>query len=360
MKKTDRRADPRAQIAEYAAQRHDAYSKYKDVLEARGTALSRVDNDLGPSSQSYKSQKEKSKNAATQLDRIHAVVLRPVIRLRLHWTVSVLFTLGLACLEAPSNKYVFDMVFRSSGIVSFAVSAAATAFLLLFAHFSGRAFRQIKSDYTGKFVVSNFFVSFGCVALAAIVISALTIGRAAFNAETSSIADILTGVGSTVAGKGLHGALLAALQDASAAILATFNVAGFASAAVISFMTHDPDRHYDESSREAARESRRLDRVHAKYLQRRGETIDKYSRGLAGYASNFNSANAAIVGLKTSLNIPLDDFDRSVVTDLDQLAEESEAAEGESESVVHVEPVVEPPVASVHSLGRKSGQKPLQ
>lgn len=66
--------------------------------------------------------------------------------------------------------------------------------------------------------------------------------------------------------------------------------------------------------------------VHGAYLEARARIVKRFAPDLVGFAANYNSANSRIIELKTRLGQPLDDDDRFVLTDLDQMSEDAERA----------------------------------
>jgi hypothetical protein len=314
-------------LPETLAKRYTARASYKDVLDQRGNALMTINEKFGPASTSYRALAAKVRKDEEQVERIKTAVRRPIARWHVRTVVMVLIALGLALLEAPANKFLFDVALQSSGFVSYCVSAGVTAFLLAMAHFAGRGLRQIWSDYRRKVIWSNLFVFLFCTGLAATITGVLTVARAAFASQGGSIADLLSGVGTSLQSLGPIGAFVAALGDTSALVLASINLGGIAVTMMVAFFSHDSDRDFDHVQTSYERNEKALSKIDQAYLREREKTISHYAPDLIGFAANYNTANARVVELKARQQLPLDDDDRFVLTDLDQMSEVAEQIE---------------------------------
>jgi hypothetical protein len=357
--------DPRDALAHNTAQRYKAYSDYKGVLDERGNALIEVNEKSGPRSKAYNALEEKVKREDSQLVKIKSAVRRPLSRWQVRTWVIVLVGFGLALLEAPANKFLFDVALQSSGVVSYAVSAGVTAFLLFLAHFAGRSIRQIWSDFRHRVIVSSVLVFVLCIGAAAVIIGVLTVARAAFASQGGTIGDLMSGIQDHITSYGPLGALFAALSDTSALVLACINLGGFVTAFVIAFFSHDSDRDFDHAQSAVDHLEKQMNKVHTAYLRDRSAVIKKYTPDLVGFAGTYTDANGKIVQLKTRMSIPLDEDDRFVLTDLDQLAEDADrryAADAYGPEVptpspggasIRVEPVV-----SLKEHRRSTGTEP--
>lgn len=319
-------ATPQDQLAHAVARRFEATAGYKNVLDERGNAMLATNERHGPHSKTYEAIEERLKKADLQYERIKMALRRPISRWQVRGAVMALVTGGLALLEAPANKFLFDVALQSSGFVSYCVSAGITAFLLALAHFAGRSIRQVWSDVRQRVIWSNIVVFLICIGFASGIIGVLTVARAAFAAETGSIDALLSGIQGHVESLGPWGALVSALSDMSALVLACINLGGFVTTFVIAFKSHDSDRDYDDAFHAVEVEEKALARVHGEYLKERAATIKRFAPDLVGFAANYNSANSRVIERKTRLGLPLDDDDRFVLTDLDQMSEDAERA----------------------------------
>ena len=114
------------------------------------------------------------------------------------------------------------------------------------------------------------------------------------------------------------------MSDTSALVLACINLGGFVTAFVIAFFSHDSDRDFDHAQNAVDHLEKQMNKVHSAYLRDRSAVIKKFTPDLVGFAGSYTDANGKIVQLKTRMGIPLDDDDRFVLTDLDQLAEDAD------------------------------------
>jgi hypothetical protein len=297
-------------------------------------------------------------------------VRRPISRIGIPLSAIIGVGVLLALLEAPANKFLFDAALQSSGFVSYSVSVGLTAFLLLLAHFAGRSVRQVWMDYRHKVVWSNVLIFLATICIATTIIGILTVARAAFGAEVSSIDALVNGIQTNVTSRGPFGALLAALGDMSALVLATINLGGFFVALFIAFFTHDSDRDYDQAQSALDRAEKRLRTIHAVYLKQRARIVKGVAPDLIGFAANYNDANRRVIELKTRLGMPLEDDDRLVLTDLDQMSEDADRADEPVPLPTppdaprppggnpHGTQRLEPTIASVVGLRRQTGTEP--
>lgn len=126
-------------------------------------------------------------------------------------------------------------------------------------------------------------------------------------------------------------------------MLACINIGGIVTTFMLAFFSHDPDRDFDHVHRAVAVGEKKLGKIHAAYLKERSRIIADHSPHLIGYSANYNSANSRVIELKTLLGRQLDDDDRFVLTELDQMAEDADAADAiatrgvrpEADSTVH-------------------------
>ncbi len=325
---TDVRAkDPLADLAENTARRSSARAGYMAVLDQRGNDMLSVNEKSGPRSHQYLTIEARLREDEAQHERIKTALRRPISMMHLRPQLLLVIGVVLALLEAPANKFLFDVALQSSGFVSYAASFGTTAFLLILAHFAGSGLRQSWSEMRRRVVVWNLFIFLLGTSVALVIISVLTVARAAFASESGTIGDLLGNVSGHIENLGPLGALVHALSDPSALVLACINLGGIVTAFMLAFFSHDPDRDFDHAHRAVAAGEKRLARIHAAYVRQRARIIATHAPHLVGYSANYNTANARVIELKTLLNRPLDDDDRFVLTDLDQMAEEADAAD---------------------------------
>lgn len=342
-KNDERSSDPLSSLAESTASRFAAKASYQDVLDQRGNALMAVNEKSGERSKAYMAVEQHLDKNEKELERIKISLRRPISMLPVRPVVLVIIGLGLALLEAPANKFLFDVALQSSGLASYGASAVTTAFLLIFAHFAGVSIRQVWSEYRKKLIFGNIPLFLVCVGIALTIISILTVARAAFANETGSIGDLLSTVGGGLGNLGFLGALTDALADKSALVLACINIGGVVTTMVLAFFSHDSDRDFDHAHRATLADERELAKIHGKYLEAKAKIVGEFAPDLVGYAANYNSANGHVIELKTRLGRPLDDDDRFVLTDLDQMSEDAERKNHPAGS----SPPPRPPLAGV-------------
>ena len=351
--------DPQSALAQSVARRFEATAGYKNVLDERGNALLSVNEKDGPQSKAYSGLETKLKKDEQQLERIKMAVRRPISRWAVRTFILILVAIALAAFEAPANKFLFDMALQSTGLASYAASAAVTAFLLLLAHFAGRSIRQIWSDYRRKIIWSNIIIFLVCMGIATAIVGVLTVARHAFASEGTSIDDLMSGIQGGLVSVGPLGLLGAALGDMSALVLACINIGGIAATFMLAFFSHDSDRDFDHAQDSVEHHEKAMAKVHGAYLEQRSRIIKRFAPDLVGFAANYNSANSRIIELKTRLGRPLDDDDRFVLTDLDQMSEDAEAAD-QPETPPPDQPApsvakIDPTIASMRDFRRPTG-----
>jgi hypothetical protein len=323
----ERPSDLQAALGQSLARRQEAMNAYKTVLDERGNQMFSVSERRGPNSKAYVDLEHRLSGHRQQLERIASSVKRPISRWGVRSVVLAIVGVGLALLEAPANKFLFDVALQSTGIVSYAVSAGVTAFLLFLAHFAGRSARQAWSDHRKTVIWSFVVILVLCIVVGLFIVAVLTVARHASSAQVSSIGDLLSDVQGRVQDLGPLGALGAALSDTSALLLACINLGGMVTTFVLAFFSHDSDRDYDHAQNLVDHDEKQMQKIHEAYLNERRKIVAKYAPDLVGYAANYNAANGRIIELKTRLRDPLDDADRFVLTDLDQMSENAEKAE---------------------------------
>lgn len=355
--------NPRDALANAVAERSQARKAYMAVLDERGNALMAVNEKSGTRSKAYVALEGKLKAARHDVIKIKTSVKRPIARWHVRPLVTAIVALGLALLEAPANKFLFDVALQSSGFVSYCVSFGVTIFLLIFAHIAGRSIRQVWSDYRSKVIWSNVLIFLVCIGVALFIVGVLTVARAAFARVGGTIGDLLSGVAGNVTELGPIGALFAALGDTSALVLACINLGGMAVAFIIAFFSHDSDRDFDHAQNAVDRFEAQMEKMHDTYLRNRAAIVKQYAPDLVGLSGTYNNADGQVIQLKTRLQIPLDDDDRFVLTDLDQMSEDAERAaslDPDADPVPDTPPSApdarsDPSVASMSDYRRSTG-----
>ena len=327
---SNRARDDREELAKRTAERGSAVAAYKDILNRRENELLALSEETGPLSETFKDAKNELQRAEGQHTQIHSAIrYRPLNKLHIRFRFFAAFALALALLEAPVNKYLFDVALQGSNIVSYSISIAVACFLLALAHLAGKCLRQIWSEHRKKLIWSNLLIFLASSAVVITVICILTVGRAstAADAALGGFNDIFSAVTSTIGAMGIWGTLSTAFSNIPALILATVNLGGVFVALLLAFFSHDPDKDFDLAANALERARDSVKRLQATYLKKRKKIIRSYEPDLAGISGRHGSANGHVTELKTRLGIPLDDEDRQVIDELDRLAEDSEHAE---------------------------------
>ena len=248
---------------------------------------------------------------------------RPVNRLALPPGAFFALAVGLALVETPVNKFLFDVALQNSNLASYLVSFVVAVFLLISAHIAGKLVRQVWGEFEKKLYVANIVIACVIMVVLAFALTILTVGRAEFSAVsvTTGLDGLFSSVGEKVTAGGLFGVVVNALGDTAALVLVTVNVTSILVAFLLGYFAHDPDRNFDkafERYRGAQRAVERQDRTY----KAKSDCARKQARlELEDINGKYTAANAAIVTQKTARRLPLDDADKFALPDLDRLLE---------------------------------------
>lgn len=320
---------PEDLLARWEGERGSARELFESLLNERENELLSAASRTGPNSKAYQNAQRGLHDADTMLTGIQRVVFRPLNKYHIRWYVFAAFALALALLEAPVNKFLFDVALQSIGIFSFLASTILALCLLILAHLAGKSIRQVWSEFGRRIVWSSLLVFLLIVAVLFLVVGILTIGRALSSAAAiASFQDMFAAVRSNVVEQGFWGAVRASFSDVSALILATVNIGGIFAALMLAYFTHDPDKDYDAAYDTVERYRGRLDRLETRFADAKDAIIQKYAIKLTVAGARFNQANKHVVELKHRLKRSLNDPNDTLIIDkLDTLAEESEHAD---------------------------------
>jgi hypothetical protein len=319
-------ADPKEALAKFEAQRSGAKQGYHDILNQRGNRLFTLDEKSGPQSRTYRDVEHELSQHRAEFERIKTAVRRPLNKWHVRGWLIVLVGVVLALLEAPVNKFLFDVALQSSSFASYTISIMFASVLLILAHVCGRSLRQIWSDYRKRVVWSSLLIFLLTLLVLTTLVSILTVARASFAANTGSIQDLLQGVKTTVGSIGLWRILVGAFSEMSALVLATINIGGIFMTMMLAFFTHDPDKDFDQVARSVESEKKKLDKIHTAYIEAKTAIIKDLAPDLAGFGANFKTANMGVIEYKRRLGYPLDAHDHEVIDELDQMSEDAERA----------------------------------
>jgi hypothetical protein len=325
----DPAAAARRELGHWENQRSQSHHEYIGVINQRGNEISALKDSVGARSQRAKEADRLLLDAEKQIIGIRATVNRPINRHEWATLWVVLFAVALALLEAPANKYLFDVALSSSGIVSILVSVFVAFIVLILAHYAGRCLRQVWSEYRHR-VVWSYLFTFGLLMAAFfVIVSIITIARAktSVDASLSGFRDILSAVSSDVGEIGFWRSLTAAFGDISALVLAIVNVGGIVVTMVISYFNYDPDKDYDAAKNELDRRRAEVGRLQRRFSEQQTVIIKKFAPDLAGPSSNHKIANGHVIELKRQLAIPLEPIDLEAIDLEDTMAEDADQRE---------------------------------
>lgn len=116
---------------------------YQKVLAARDDEIDCLKRSIGPASERWKGLIDRRDRARSEFESIAGQVGRPVNRMGLPPAAFISLAVGLALVETPVNKFLFDVALQSGNGASYAVSFAVAVFLLMGAHMAGKAVRQV-------------------------------------------------------------------------------------------------------------------------------------------------------------------------------------------------------------------------
>lgn len=324
----DDNVSPQDALAEWEGRRYGAHSEYLKIINLRENELLDASGKVGPRSSSFVNAKHDLQKAEMQRDGIQGVLRRPLNKYHVRGGYFAAFAVALALLEAPVNKFLFDVAMQSLGIFSFLASVVLALCLLILAHLAGKSIRQVWSEYRRRVVWSSLAVFLLILTVLTGIVGILTVGRALTSASTlASFQDMFSAVQNTVASRGFWGALADAFSDISALILATVNIGGIFASMMLAFFTHDPDKDFDAAAGEVDHLRAHLDKLDAQYSKAKAAVIRRHAPDLTVFSTSFKNANMHVIEAKKKLGLSLDDEDRLMIDKLDTLAEDSELGE---------------------------------
>ena len=293
---------------------------YQKVLASRDDKIDRLRHGIGPGSERWKSLIDRRDRASAEYEAIAGQIGRPVNRQSLPPMAFYTLAVGLALVEMPVNKFLFDVALQSSNIASYAVSFAVAVFLLISAHLAGKLVRQVWSEYKKRLYVSNIIVATVILAVLLAVLVILTIGRAEFSAAAlnTGLDGLFSSVGDKMsASGGFFRAIAKALGDTSAMVLVTVNVTSILVAFLFGYLAHDPDKHFDKAFEKHRNAQWAIERQDRNYKAKSAQARERARLELNDINGKYTNANAAIVTQKTARRMPLDADDKLALPDLD-------------------------------------------
>lgn len=294
---------------------------YEAELQKRDESLHALTATLGPESRSWQLAEEEKSGTQGEYEAIGGQLGRPIQALAGGSIVFWAFATVLAAIEAPVNVFVFDVALQTPSEVSYLVSFAFAMIMLIGAHISGRLTRQMWSQHERRLHISNIVLAVICMTLLLALIALLTIGRAQFTAGAvaAEAADIFSAVKEQVLQSGLFAALALAVKDTAALILGALNVSSILATFLLGFLSHDPDKNFDNAYLRFERAKSVLRAMDRKY-KRRWTAIVRKSRGrLEQLEGKHTGANSAVVVEKKKRGEPPNHEDSFVLSSLDHL-----------------------------------------
>jgi succinate dehydrogenase hydrophobic anchor subunit len=320
----DAPADIARELAKATALRYGAKAEFERLLNDRQNKILGLSEKSGPNSDTYRNAVEDLDRTKRDYARINSGVHRPLNKWRIHGLVLVAIGVLLAALEAPVNKFLFDVALRSSNLMSWAISFFFACALLALAHFAGVSLPHIWSDYRKRPVLGAILIFLVLATVLFVLVSILTVARASFSANAGTIGEMFTTVSQNVASVGLWRTLANAFSDMSALVLATINIGGIFMTLMLAFFTHDSDKDFDAASRALDRYRRKVDGISSAYIKNKEAIVKDFQPDINGVSHDFTKANQEVIELKKRLGQPLDDPDDLLLIDtLDRLAEDS-------------------------------------
>lgn len=303
-----------------AGERARHFHDYDAELAHRDDAVTRLFASAGPGAVVWQNLLDKRDHARSELDAISGQLGRPVGRMGWSKRAFIFVAIAFAIVEAPVNKFLFDVALQGSNLTSYLVSFAIAIFVLVAAHMAGKLTRQIWSEYRTRLHISNIVITALIAILLAVVVGVLTVARAEFSAAAAAASvDLFSNMTAKVASEGFFGVLASALGDVPALVLATVNVTGILATFLLGYFLHDPDKHFDKASEAHDGAIRALNRLDAKFKRGLNKTKQQSRERLDHINKKYNAANAAIVAEKTARGIPLGDDDRVTLSSLDRM-----------------------------------------
>lgn len=318
---------PSEEEAHLEGARSGSAEAYKATLADRDLQLAEVYKTKGPGSERWKRIERKLTIANEKSRSIFASLQRLSDGKRIAgWILAFVFV-ALAAMEAPINKFMMDNILRGNNFDSYVLSFFLTIIILVLAHIAGTQTRQIYGQYQEKFYVSNILSSLVLLGLLAVVVGALTIGRAYYSTAGAALPgrDIFSEITAKVQNVGPWAAFVAALSDKAAFFLACLNGAGIAGAFFLSFISHDSDKDYQSALDSEYSAEKKLARLAVRYDRAIRRVGRKFLTRLTNLAAAHGAQNAEVISLKRRRNAPITDEDRVDLTKLDRFLEQARA-----------------------------------
>ncbi|HET7714013.1 MAG TPA: hypothetical protein VFK86_00135 [Bauldia sp.] len=271
----------------------EGFEKELEFLQQRkGEKVDIANRTLGPDSQPYLRAKALYDDAmrGVEIARIKVRNREPKRR-HLNPFVYAAFAVLFIGLEAPINKFVFDVAFGSLAIYSWGGAITLGMVLLLVSHFDGVALRHVWSEsdrriYVGKVVQFLFLTAFLIVAVLALAVARYQFSIIGTSLDLGALVGNLDNV-QTI--DDIVSLISLALSDSSARLLAVANGGAILVAIFVAMVVHDPDENYDAALRKLDRMERMIKRLDAKYKK----ALDRINSEYEPEIARLNDAIAA-------------------------------------------------------------------
>jgi hypothetical protein len=342
--------EPTDEEAHFEGARAATLASYRQTLATRDGQLGDVFKTIGPASELWISREHKLTNANDDCRAKFASLQRSTDAARISKILIFVVFICFALWEAPINKFMFDMVLKSNNLESYFVSLVITTAMLGLAHVAGVQTRQIRGSFEDTVYFSKIAVSIIILLLLATCVCILTIGRASYSIVGSNLpnTDIFSHIAVQVQNVGLWAALVAALSDRSALILATLNITGIASAFFLAYITHDSDAFYQAALNEASSAQRKFNRSARTYEKKISKIGKRFATRLGNLAAAYGEQNAKVISLKRSRNASLLEDDRLDISAFDTKLEEARRGIGDRARRIAVSPQTASDQANEH------------
>jgi hypothetical protein len=325
------RSENRDDEARHEAGRSEALSQYQHELGNRDRKLGELSKSQGPESADWQDCERQLKIDYESCQSKALALSRATDAKRASGVAMAILFLGLCAFETPVNKFMFDILLALQNWESYVISFVMSFGLLCLAHVAGFQARQIKGDFEDKFYFGKIAVTIFLLAFLMIAVAVLTVCRAYAStvATTGASFDIFSHVIAQVRSHGAWSAVVTALEDQSAVMLAAFNLTGIACAFILSFITHDSDAVYQASIDAQKASQKKFSIMSRKYDREISKVEKKFSPKLGRYATAFSAHNAKVVALRRTRNAPITELDNFDVNSLDKTLVEARRGIGD-------------------------------
>jgi hypothetical protein len=264
--------------------RAEGFQRELDLLRKRKQErLDIAEKTLGPNSERYRRAKEAYDDAVEGVGVArNKVGNREPKRRHLNPFVYATFAVLFIALEAPINKFVFDVAFGSLALYSWGGAITLGLVLLLVSHFDGVALRHVWSESDRRVYVGKVFQVLFLTGFLIVAVLALAVARYQFSIVGTSL-DLGALVGNldkvqTI--DDIMSLITLAFSDSSARLLAVANGGAIVVAIFVAMLVHDPDENYDAALRKLDGMERKIRRLDVRYEKALGKINSDFEPGI--------------------------------------------------------------------------------